>query len=300
MIIAELRQVTKRYGPVTALANLDLAIERSQLLTLLGRNGAGKTTAVRLLLGLATPHSGTARVFGRDPREPNARRRTGAMLQVGRVPDTLRVRELIDLFSSYYPKPLSRAEVIHAAGLEGIENRLFSALSGGQRQRVLFALAICGKPDLLVLDEPTTGLDVESRRSLWRHIREFVAGGGSVLLTTHYLEEADALADRIAVLDRGRIVAAGAPHEIKQQVSAKRIRCLTTLSDERILAIPGVTSISKDGAAFEILTSDADRVVPRLFSADPDLHGIEVTSVGLEDAFLAITSQSQTVQEVLQ
>jgi ABC-2 type transport system ATP-binding protein len=299
MIIAELRNVSKRYGPVTALANLDLAIERGQLLTLLGRNGAGKTTAVRLLLGLAIPHSGTARVFGRDPREPNARLRTGAMLQVGRVPDTLRVRELIGLFSSYYRNPLSRVEVIHAAGLEGIEGRLFSALSGGQRQRVLFALAICGKPDLLVLDEPTTGLDVESRRSLWRHIREFVAGGGSVLLTTHYLEEADALADRIAVLDRGQIVAAGAPHEIKQQVSAKRIRCVTTLSDERILAIPGVSSISKDSARFEILTSDADRVVPRLFSADPDLHGIEVTSVGLEDAFLAITSQSQTVQEVL-
>jgi ABC-2 type transport system ATP-binding protein len=139
------------------------------------------------------------------------------MLQVARVPETLRVREHIELFSSYYPRPLKLEDTIAAAGLGGVENRLFGELSGGQRQRVLFALAICGNPDLLFLDEPTVGLDVTARRALWKHIRGFVARGGSVLLTTHYLDEADALADRIAVIDDGRIIAQGTPAEIKQR-----------------------------------------------------------------------------------
>jgi ABC-2 type transport system ATP-binding protein len=139
------------------------------------------------------------------------------MLQVARVPETIRVREHIELFSSYYPKPLKFAETIAAAGLGGVEQRLFGELSGGQKQRVLFALAICGNPDLLFLDEPTVGLDVSARRGLWKHIREYVARGGSVLLTTHYLDEADALANRIAVIDGGRIIAQGTPAEIKER-----------------------------------------------------------------------------------
>ncbi|MDQ2944688.1 MAG: ABC transporter ATP-binding protein, partial [Acidobacteriota bacterium] len=197
MAFAELQAVTKRYGDVHALRGIDLSIEPGQLVALLGPNGAGKTTAVKLLLGLASPSSGSARVFGQDPRHRNARVRTGAMLQVARVPESLRVREHIELFSSYYPAPRPLRDIVEAAGLAGLEKRPFGELSGGQRQRVLFALAICGNPDLLFLDEPTAGLDVEARRILWDHIREFVARGGSVLLTTHYLEEADALAHRI-------------------------------------------------------------------------------------------------------
>jgi len=217
MPVAELCGVTKRYGAVEALRGVDLAIAPGELVALLGPNGAGKTTAVRILLGLSAPTSGEARVFGCHPASHQARVRRGALLQVGKVPETLKVREHIELFSSYYEKPLPLAETISAAGLAGLENRLFGALSGGQRQRVLFALAICGNPDLLFLDEPTVGLDVESRRALWRRIRGFVARGGSILLTTHHLEEADALAHRIAVINQGRIVAEGTPADIKAQ-----------------------------------------------------------------------------------
>ena len=180
MILAELKGVTKRFGAIVALRDVDLHIRPGELLALLGPNGAGKTTAVKLLLGLLKPNSGAVEIIARE--------RIGAMLQVAKVPETLRVREHIDLFSSYYPAPLPMNQVLAAAGLAGLENRLFGELSGGQRQRVLFALAICGKPDLLFLDEPTAGLDAEARRVLCEHIRAFVAGGGSVLLTTHYLE----------------------------------------------------------------------------------------------------------------
>jgi ABC-2 type transport system ATP-binding protein len=289
MVIAELRKVTKRFGLVTALAGIDLEISRGQLLALLGPNGAGKTTAVRLLLGLSTPDSGAARVFGRDPQERAARTRTGAMLQVSSVPSTLRVCEHIRLFSSYYPNPLPFDETVRAAGLEGIERRLFGRLSGGQKQRVLFALAICGNPDILMLDEPTAGLDVDSRRGLWRHIRSFVARGGSVLLTTHYLEEADALADRIVVLNRGRIAAAGTSSEIRQRAASRKIRCITSLDEPRIVAMAERVSVRRDGLFTEIVATDSDRMVQRLFAQDPDMHDLEVTSAGLEEAFLAIT-----------
>ncbi len=216
MPVAELENVTKNYGAVAALRGISLAIEPGELLAVLGPNGAGKTTAVRILLGLTAQTSGRAAIFGHAPGRHEAKLRRGAMLQVARVPETIRVREHIELFSSYYPKPLKFAETIAAAELGGVEQRLFGELSGGQKQRVLFALAICGNPDLLFLDEPTVGLDVTARRGLWKHIRGFVARGGSVLLTTHYLEEADALANRIAVIDGGQIVAQGTPAEIKR------------------------------------------------------------------------------------
>ncbi len=212
---AQLANVTKRFGTTTALDNITFGIQPGELVALLGPNGAGKTTAVRLLLGLCAPDAGVARVFGADPRDAVNRVRTGAMLQVARVPETLRVREHIELFSSYYPAPMAIDEVIAAAGLEGIEKKQFGALSGGQKQRLLFGLAICGNPDFIALDEPTVGLDVEARRALWKQIRAFVARGKSVLLTTHYLDEADALADRVAVIDHGRLVAEGSPSEIK-------------------------------------------------------------------------------------
>ena len=289
MVIAELRNVTKRFGPVTALAGIDLDIARGQLLALLGPNGAGKTTAVRLLLGLSAPDSGAARVFGRDPRERAARTRTGAMLQVGRVPETLRVSEHIRLFSSYYPKPLPFEETIALAGLEGLERRLFGKLSGGQKQRVLFALAVCGNPDILVLDEPTVGLDVDSRRALWRHIRAFVARGGSVLLTTHYLEEADALADRIVVLNQGRIAAAGTSAEVRQRAASRKIRCITALEEPEIAAMAERVSVRRDGLFTEIVATDSDHLLRRLLARDPEARDVEITAAGLEEAFLAIT-----------
>jgi ABC-2 type transport system ATP-binding protein len=212
---AQFTHVKKNYGMVEALRGLDLTIGPGELVALLGANGAGKTTAVRTLLGLSKPTSGEVRVFGGDPRDAHSRTRIGALLQIARVPETLRVREHIHLFSSYYPNPRPIDEVIAAAGLEGLEKRKFGQLSGGQQKRVLFALALCGNPDLLVLDEPTTGLDVEARRALWKQIRAFISGGRSVLLTTHYLAEAEALANRVVVIHKGVVMAEGTPQEIK-------------------------------------------------------------------------------------
>src|SRR6202034_518514 len=241
LIVASLEAVNKNYGSVRALRGVDFRVRAGEVVALLGPNGAGKTTAVKLLLGLMQPNAGRARVFGGDPTNPENRMRTGAMLQVGRVPETLRVREHIDLFSSYYEKPLPLAQILAAAGLEKLSDRKFGDLSGGQKQRVLFALAICGDPDLLFLDKPTVGLDVEARRMLWDEIRLLVSRGKTVLLTTHYLQEADALADRVAVINKGEIIAEGTPATIKAQTAGKRIRCVTSLTLNVLRQIPGVT-----------------------------------------------------------
>jgi ABC-2 type transport system ATP-binding protein len=291
-IVASLEGVSKNYGEVRALRGVNFAVRAGQVVALLGPNGAGKTTAVKLLLGLMQPNSGKARVFGGDPTNPQNRMRAGAMLQVGRVPETLRVREHIDLFSSYYSKPLPLEEVLAAAGLEKLRERKFGDLSGGQRQRTLFALAICGDPDLLFLDEPTVGLDVEARRALWEEIRHLVERGKTVLLTTHYLQEADALADRIAVINQGEIIAEGTPAEIKAQTSGKRIRCITALSVANLLQIPGVTDAKQDREVVEIHAGEAELVVRELLARDPKLSGLEITSAGLEDAFLALTQDN--------
>lgn len=290
-ISASLAGVTKLYPGATALDDVDFALHRGELVALLGPNGAGKTTTVRLLLGLTTPSRGSVAVFGADPRLPKNRVRSGALLQVGRVPETLRVGEHIELFSSYYPSPLPTTEVVHIAGLEGLEGRRFGHLSGGQKQRLLFALAICGDPDLLLLDEPTAGLDVESRRALWRHIRAFVGEGRSVLLTTHYLEEADALADRIAVINSGKIIAQGSPNEIKSRACGRRIRCSTHLPVERLRSLASVSAVRRDDGITEILTPAAEPVVRDLFTLDPGLSDLEVGGAGLEEAFLALTKK---------
>jgi ABC-2 type transport system ATP-binding protein len=288
-VVASLEGVSKSYGEVRALRHVNFTVSAGQVVALLGPNGAGKTTAVKLLLGLMQPNAGKARVFAGDPTNPQNRMRTGAMLQVGKVPETLRVREHIDLFSSYYPNPMPLAEVLAAAGLEKLRDRKFGDLSGGQRQRTLFALAICGNPDLLFLDEPTVGLDVEARRSLWEEIRRLVERGKTVLLTTHYLEEADALADRIAVINQGEIIAEGTPAEIKAQTSGKRIRCVTALSLASLLQIPGVSAVKQDREALEIHAREAEPVVRILLARDPSLSALEITSAGLEEAFLALT-----------
>ena len=291
-LVASLEGVIKNYGEVRALRNVNFAVRAGQVVALLGPNGAGKTTAVKLLLVLILPNSGKTRVFGGDPTNPQNRMRTGAMLQVGRVPETLRVREHIDLFSSYYPDPLPLEEVLATAGLEKLRDRKFGDLSGGQRQRTLFALAICGDPDLLFLDEPTVGLDVEARRALWEEIRRLVERGKTVILTTHYLEEADALADRIAVINQGEIIAEGTPAEIKSQTSGKRIRCVTALNVASVLQLPGVTAAKQDREAVEIHAAEAESVVRALLARDPTLSGLEITTAGLEEAFLALTQDN--------
>ena len=291
-VVAGLTAVSKSYGPVKALRNVDFSVRAGELVALLGPNGAGKTTAVKLLLGLAQPGAGTVRVFGGNPVHPAVRMRIGAMLQVGKVPETLRVREHIRLFSSYYPRPLPLERSLAVAGLESIKNRKFGELSGGQRQRVLFALAVCGDADILLLDEPTVGMDVEARRMLWEQIRGLVAQGKTVLLTTHYLEEADALADRVVVINKGSIIAAGTPAEIKSQTAGRTIRCVTRLAVEEVRMLPGVREVCRDREALEIQAVEAEPVVRELLLRDRGLSSLEVSSVGLEDAFLALTQET--------
>jgi ABC-2 type transport system ATP-binding protein len=302
--VASLTHVTKRYANgVTALDDLSLQLHPGEIVALLGPNGAGKSTAVKLMMGLSSPTSGQVAIFGADPRHTATRLRTGVMLQVGRAPEMLRVREHIAIFRGYYPAPMPYAEIIRAAGLDGIEDRFFGQLSGGQKQRVLFALALAGDPDLIFLDEPTVGLDIEARRMMWQQIRSLAARGKTVLLTTHYLEEADALAHRIIVINKGRVVSEGTPAQIKSFGSAtgalKLIRCNTTLSTELLRAIPGVQKVS--GASAEeaitdnlttITTTQPEATLREMLALDLNLNSLEVTSPALEDAFLALTSNS--------
>ena len=291
--IASLTGVTIRYGKVTALKDVSLQVRAGELLAVLGPNGAGKTTAVRLLLGLSRPDSGNARVFGSDPSNHLTRMRVGAMLQVAKVPETLKVKEHIAQFRSYYPNPLPFADVVKASGLEGMEDRLFGALSGGQKQRVLFALAICGNADLLFLDEPTVGLDIATRHLIWQQIRGLVQQGRTVVLTTHYLEEVDALADRVIVLNQGNIVAAGTSTEIKARTAQKKIRCQTRLRLEEIRTITDVTSVTQQDSHVEISATQAETVVRELFARDPGLTGLEIANSSLEEAFLKIIATSE-------
>jgi len=287
--VAAFEGVNKNYGPVHALSNFNMDVCGGELVALLGPNGAGKTTAIKLLLGLARPSAGKLSVFGGDPALTETHIRVGAMLQVGRVPETLRVREHIDLFSSYYPKPLPIAETLAIAGLEDLRDRKFGVLSGGQKQRVLFALAICGDPDLLFLDEPTVGLDVEARHLLWQEIRNLLQRGKTVVLTTHYLEEADALADRIVVINKGALIAQGTPAEIKMRTAGKRIRCVTQLPLDVIRKLAGVSDARADRDSTLIHTPQAEDVLRQLLQLDLEISGIEVNSAGLEEAFLALT-----------
>jgi ABC-2 type transport system ATP-binding protein len=287
-VIARLEAVSKRYGAVKALDGLDLEVRRGEVLALLGPNGAGKTTSVSLLLGLTRPDAGSVTLFDQDPSARSVRERCGTMLQVSRLPEAITVREHVQLFSSYYPKPLPVEETLALAGLSTVAERRYGKLSGGQQQRLKFALALCGDPEVMFLDEPTVALDVEARREFWDAIR---ARGTTVLLTTHYLEEADALADRIVVIDKGRVVAAGSPAEIKSRSAGLRIRCVTRLTAEQVAHLPGVKDVSRHGAALEILATQAEPVVLALLTQDPSLSDLEVSGAGLEQAFLALTRE---------
>ncbi|MDQ3511753.1 MAG: ABC transporter ATP-binding protein [Pseudomonadota bacterium] len=290
--LAKLKAVRKRYGRSTALDGVDLEVRPGEVLALLGANGAGKSTAVGVLLGLVAPDGGEASLFGQPPGSMAVRRRTGVMLQSADIPEACKVGELLELTRSYYPAPLEAAECVAMAGLDGLLDRRYGRLSGGQKRRVQFALAVCGRPQLLFLDEPTTGLDLEARQGLWRAIRVLVAQGSSVLLTTHYLEEAEALGDRVVVLHRGRVLAEGGMEEVRAHVSRRRIRCVSALDAATVGAWPQVSSAQRDGDRLEIVVGGAaETVVRRLLSLDRTLGELEIQRAGLAEAFIELTRE---------
>jgi ABC-2 type transport system ATP-binding protein len=292
-VLARLERACKSYGKLQALADVDLDVRGGQTLALLGPNGAGKSTAIGLLLGLETADAGSVSLFGAAPSQLAARRRVGVMLQSAGVPDTLKVSELLALTRSYYAQPRSIADCVMLAGLDGLMERRYAQLSGGQQRRVQFALAVCGRPQLLFLDEPTTGLDIQARQLLWRAIRELVGEGCGVLLTTHYLEEAEALADRVTVLRSGRVIAAGTVDELRGSLVQRRIRCVSALPAERVASWPNVLDARRDVHRLDIVADAAEPVVRRLLAEDLALTGLEVQRAGLADAFLELTRDEQ-------
>ena len=287
--LAVLRGACKRYGATRALDRVDLRLHAGQVTALLGVNGAGKSTAVGMLLGLLRADAGEVSVFGQAPGSAEVRQRCGAMLQSAGLPERLRVDELLALVRAGYRQPRSVADCVALAGLEGLLDRRYGRLSGGQQRRVQFALAICGRPRLLCLDEPTTGLDIDVRQRLWATVRALVDEGAAVLLTTHYLEEAEALSDRVAVLDAGRLVAEGRVDEVRARVSRRRIRCISPLPTAAVARWSGVHHAGREGEVLQIVAEPAEPVVRRLLDADPGLRELEVQRAGLADAFLALT-----------
>ena len=291
-VLANLRGVTKRYGAVLALDRVDLDLHAGQVLALLGPNGAGKSTAIGLLLGLLRADAGQASLFGLDPQHLAARRGIGVMLQSAELPDTLSVGELIRLTASYYPAPRSLSETAALAAVEDLLPRRYGRLSGGQQRRVQFALAICGKPRLLFLDEPTVGLDLPARQQLWATVRALVDDGAAVVLTTHYLEEAERLADRVCVLLCGRIVSDGSVDALRARVVQRSVRCITSLDVAEVGQWPGVLQATRDNAFLQLRSNHVESVVRRLLAADPALSGLEVQPAGLGEAFTELTNDA--------
>jgi ABC-2 type transport system ATP-binding protein len=290
---AQLVDATKKYRDVEALKGISLDIELGEVVAMLGPNGAGKTTSISLMLGLRKPTSGTARLFGLNPTDLRARSRTGVMLQESGVPQVLKVSEIIDLFRSYYPSPMPTTRVVELAGLEEKAQSQNKDLSGGQRQRLYFALAICGDPDLIFLDEPTVGLDVESRRTFIASIKGFIASGKTIVLTTHYLEEADELAKRVVVIDHGKIIADASPSEIKAKVVGRKVSFTSArpLTAADLDGLPIMGSEIKDRHHM-LVTGEPEALLRELFRRGVDISDLEVTRAGLEEAFLSLTGHA--------
>jgi ABC-2 type transport system ATP-binding protein len=278
-------------GPVRAVRGVDIAIERGETVALLGPNGAGKSTTIDMLLGLATPDAGTVSLFGGTPEAAIAAGRVGAMLQTGALLRDLTVRELVSMMAALYPDPLGVEEVLDLTGLTAAAAQRTEKLSGGQAQRVRFAVALVSNPDLLVLDEPTVAMDVESRHGFWATMRAFAARGKTVVFATHYLEEADAFADRAVLMAHGRVVADGPTTEIKARVGSRTIRATLPDADVAALqALPGVASAERHGASVALRCTDSDAAIRALLGRFPAASDLEISGAGLEEAFLELTA----------
>lgn len=286
----ELTGLTKTFGSVTAVDGLSLRIEPGEVVAFLGPNGAGKTTTIDMLLGLAQPTSGTVRVYGQAPAEAIGQGRIAAVMQTGGLLKDLTVAETVRMTATFFSHARPVAEVLDRAGITGIADRRVGKCSGGQQQRLRFALALLSDPDLMVLDEPTTGMDVEGRRDFWTAIRQDARTGRTVLFATHYLEEADAYADRIVLVRQGRIVADGTSAEIKNLAAGRLVRATLPGADQvRLAALPGVDSVEVRGDTVLLHATDSDSVARHLLTTTA-ARDLEITSRNLEDAFIALTA----------
>ncbi|KRD43683.1 ABC transporter ATP-binding protein [Cellulomonas sp. Root930] len=296
--VVELEHVTRTFGAVTALDDVSLSVGEGQLVGLLGPNGAGKTTLLSLVSGLRRADSGTVRLFGGDPRDASSRIALGTTPQETGLPPTLTVGEVVDLVAGHYPAPMTRAEVLARFGLEDLSGRQTGGLSGGQKRRLAVALALVGRPRLVLLDEPTTGLDVEARHTLWEALRDYHADGATVLLTSHYLEEIEALAERVVVIGEGRVLADDTLSSVLGLVGLRRVIFAVPNGDGVDLArLPGAASAQQasDGR-WTVLASDADRVVRALVEQAVPFEGLEVRGASLEEAFLTLTQKEEVVR----
>ena len=288
-----LRGVTKKYGTVQAVAGVDLTIRSGEVVALLGPNGAGKSTTIEMLLGLVKPDQGTVQVYDGTPVDAIAQGTIGVMLQSGGIIEDAKVGELMNLVAGLHKKPMPVREALERAGIADLTGRTIKGLSGGQKQRVRFAMAIIPQPDLIVLDEPTTGMDVESRRDFWASMHAETALGRTVLFATHYLEEADAYADRVVLMRNGKIVADGTAAQIKASVSGRTIRATIPGADLAALAsLPGVRNVETRGDVVLLQCADSDNTLRHLLD-NTSAHDIEVTSADLEDAVLAISAAQE-------
>jgi ABC-2 type transport system ATP-binding protein len=283
---------------VRAVRGVDLEVDPGATVALLGPNGAGKSTVIDMLLGLLAPDSGSVALFGRTPADAIKAGAVGAMLQTGGLIRSLSVRELVTMMASLYPDPLPVDEVLTLTGAHEFATRRTEKLSGGQRQRVRFAIALVSNPRLLVLDEPTVAMDVEARHAFWMTMREIASHGKTVLFATHYLEEADTYADRIVLMAAGRIVADGAPTEIKAMVGTRTIRAtLPGAAVAELETLRGVSSAELRGNSFVLRCSSSDDAIRQLLERHPDAHDIEISGAGLEDAFLELTATDDTEED---
>jgi ABC-2 type transport system ATP-binding protein len=290
--LASLTSVHKRFGKVKALDGLDLTVKKGELLAVLGPNGAGKSTAIALLLGLERADHGGVELFGMDPQELEARRRIGIMMQEVALSPVAKARELITQVASYYPTPYEVNAVVKRLSLETLIDRPYKDLSGGQKRQVQFGMAIVGRPELMFLDEPSVGMDVSARDSLWRVVRDLLHEGVSIVLTTHYLEEAEALATRVSVLSHGKQVAGGTVDEIRAHVTRRHVHARTALDAATVRAWPEVEELDDDAGRLHIVTHDAEAVLRRLLGADAQVRDIEVRRAGLAEAFTHITGDA--------
>jgi ABC-2 type transport system ATP-binding protein len=293
--VAQLEDVAKSYSGRSVLKGFDFALEPGAVVALLGPNGAGKSTVAGLITGRLAADSGAVTLFDRDPRDVETRARMGVMLQAAVLPESLTVSEAVDLQAGYYKRRLKTQDILEQASLTALAKRRCDKLSGGEQRRVQFALAIAGNPDFLVLDEPTTGFDAEARRAMWAIVREKADAGTAVLLATHHMDEAEALADRIVVIAGGQVIADGPPAAIKAKVAGSTIRLRTGLAEEHLRMLPGVTKVDQRGADTTLLSTDARATLQALFSAEPSLVQFEVTAASLEDALAEIVAN--TVKE---